>query len=355
MTEQRIARLRSALRQQCLDAMLVSALPHIRYLTNFSGSNGLLSLSLRRAALYTDSRYARQVAREVQGVTSKITSDGLVEAASRDLRDKVRRIGFESEHLVHDQYRSLGKHLPGVRLVALRGVVEAFTSVKEKKEVAAIKAAVAISEAVLLDVAGRIQPDVMELDVAAEVSFLHKRKGAEGDAFEPIVASGIRSALPHARPTRKRIKNGDLVILDIGCRIHGYCSDITRTIVVGRATPQILRMHAAVSDAVSAALEGARATVETAELDKLARNRIVRAGYGKYFVHSLGHGLGLQVHERPRLSPTSSERLESGNVVTIEPGIYIPSVGGVRIEEDVLITSKGCQPLGSLSRDLLIV
>jgi len=355
MTVQRIARLRSALRQQRLDAMLVSTLPHIRYLTNFSGSNAILTLSLRRAVLYTDSRYAHQVTREAQGVTCRITSGGLVEAASRDLRDKVRRVGFESEHLVHDQYRSLGKHLPGVRLVPLRGVVEAFASVKEKREVAAIKAAVAISEAVLQEVAERIRPNVMELDVAAEVSFLHKRKGAEGDAFDPIVASGIRSALPHARPTRKRIKNGELVILDIGCRVHGYCSDITRTIVVGRATSQVLRMHAAVSDAVSAALEGARAMVETAELDKLARNRIIRAGYGKYFVHSLGHGLGLQVHERPRLSRTSSERLESGNVVTIEPGIYLPSLGGVRIEEDILVTSTGCRPLGRLSRDLLIV
>jgi Xaa-Pro aminopeptidase len=199
-----------------------------------------------------------------------------------------------------------------------------------------------------------IRPGVTELDIAAEISYLHRQLGGERDAFEPIVASGRRSALPHARATGKRIKHGDLVILDFGCSVNGYHSDITRTMVVGRASGEARRMHAAVLSASDEAIKSARAGMPAKELDRVARKEITGAGMAKYFVHALGHGLGIQVHERPRISALSKDILKAGNVVTIEPGVYIPSVGGVRIEDDVLITKSGCEVLSHTSKELFV-
>ncbi len=356
MTEQRITRLQVGLRHHGLDALVVGALPHIRYLTNFTGSNALCVIRRRSGTLYTDTRYARQSALEVKGVNCRITKSDLIEAAvgSGVLRGS-SLVGFESRSLVYEQYRKLRRLVPGVRLVPVEGLVEALTEVKEDSEVRHIQAAVSISERVLGKILHRIRPGVTELDIAAEISCLHRKFGAEGDAFEPMVASGRRSALPHSRPTRNRIKNGDIVVLDLGCSMNGYHSDITRTVAVGKASQEVRRMYAAVLSASNKALENAHALLPARELDHIARRQIAAAGLARYFVHSLGHGLGIQVHEGPRISPLSHEVLKAGNVVTIEPGVYVPSLGGVRIEDDVLITESGCKPLSHARRELLIV
>jgi Xaa-Pro aminopeptidase len=343
------------MRLKGIDAFVVSALPHVRYLTNFTGSNALFVLRARSSLLLTDSRYQRQVRLEMPDLPSRITRENLIDTAASVALKDCSNIGFESEHLPHNQYRRLRKGLPGTRILPLSGLVESLTQVKRADEIRLIRQAIAISERVYRLVLDRLRPGVRELDIAAEISYLHKRNGAEMDAFEPIVVSGPRSAMPHARPTEKRIKKGETIVLDLGCCLKGYHSDLTRTVVLGRASTEVRRMYAAVVEAGKAAVEAAGPLMAARELDGIARKKIAAAGFGKYFVHSLGHGIGLRLHERPRISPLSKDRLQAGNVITIEPGVYIPRIGGVRIEDDILLTGNGCEVLTHSSRNLEIV
>jgi len=356
MTEQRIARLRSRMRKHRLDALIVTAPHHIRYLTNFTGTNALCVIRRRSGILYTDTRYERQAAAEVRGVSCSITTSDLVEtAAKRVAASRCSCLGFEAGSITYDQYKTLRKHARGVLLVQTTGFIEHLTQVKEVREIGFIKRAVSISEEMFEKVLDQIRPGVRELDISAEISYLHKRLGGDRDAFEPIVASGRRSALPHARASRKQIRRGDLVVLDFGCCVGGYHSDLTRTVAVGKSSEDARRMHAAVLRAQTKALESTHSCMPAKELDQIARSEIAAAGFGKYFLHSLGHGLGLQLHEPPKISPSSREELQAGSVVTIEPGVYVPTVGGVRIEDDVLITDRGCELLSHIGRELRIV
>ena len=227
--------------------------------------------------------------------------------------------------------------------------------VKDDHEVEMIRRAVGISDKVFDDVLKVIRVGVRELEVAAEISYLHKSLGAERDAFETIVASGERSALPHARATEKKIKAGELLTLDFGCVVNGYNSDITRTIAIGKTSIRAKRMYDVVREAQQEAIESAKGGIWAKDLDAVARKRIERLGYGKYFNHSLGHGLGLHVHERPKVSQLSKERLRSGSVITIEPGVYLPKFGGVRIEDDVLLTESGCVVLNKATKEFIVI
>jgi Xaa-Pro aminopeptidase len=356
MIERRISRLRAELQRRGLDALVVSLLPHVRYLTGFTGSNGITLVKPRSVSLYTDSRYGRQAGRETRGIRCRIVSGELAEVLGKDLASMGNvKVGFESLHLPVHSYDILRKNAPRVRFVASKGIVESLASVKEKQEIGSIRRAVAISDLVFGEILGRVRPGVSERDIAAEVSFLHKRFGGEGDAFEPIVAAGRRSALPHARPAGRVLRSGEHILLDFGCTVDGYHSDMTRVIAVGRVSSRVRRMHAAVLDAREVAISAARAGVAVRELDAMVRKRLRSSGLSRFFVHSLGHGIGLQIHERPRISTLSDEVLAAGNVVTIEPGVYVPSVGGVRIEDDLLIKADGCEVLNRASRELLVV
>ncbi|MFN0159102.1 MAG: M24 family metallopeptidase [Bacteroidota bacterium] len=356
MTRQRLAQLRKTLVEKGLDALLVSSLYNIRYLSGFSGSNGLIVVRRNSAHFLTDSRYVLQSREEVKGFKRIIAQRGLFdEVAKQKLLSGCARVGFESQHLPHSQYIEMRRQFPRIRLVPTAELVEDMVLVKDQSELESIKEAVRISDMVFDTILDTIRPGVRELDVAAEISYLHKTHGAEQDAFECIVASGERGALPHARATSKKIKSGDLVTLDFGCTVRGYNSDITRTVGVGRVSKKQRRMYDVVLEAQRAAIAEAHAGMPASELDAVARDRIAAAGYGKYFTHSLGHGLGLQVHERPRVSSLGKERLQSGSVITIEPGVYIPGVGGVRIEDDVVLTPTGCQVLNSAPKELMVV
>jgi Xaa-Pro aminopeptidase len=284
------------------------------------------------------------------------TSEDLVVAAGRSVAHaRACRLGFESDVLSFHQYRLLGKASRNCSLVPTRGIIGQLAAVKEQKEIAAIRKAVAITERVFRSVIDKIQPGVREADVAAEISFLQKKWGATGDAFEPIVAAGKRAAFPHARPTLNRIRRGNAVILDFGCTVDGYHSDMTRTVFVGEPGTRMRKAYAAVLEARDAAVSQVRSGVRSSVLDGVARRTLARHGFDKYFIHSLGHGLGLSIHEPPRISPMSTERLEAGNTVTIEPGVYLPGIGGIRIEDMVLVTSNGCEMLSSIPRILTIV
>ena len=356
MTPHRIALLRTALAERELDALIVSSLPNIRYLTNFSGSHALVLVKARETMFLTDTRYILQSRQEVKRCKRIISRLDLPETvAAHNLLARCKRVGFESHHVTYAQYRKLKRLFPAMVFSPTTDMVEEIALVKEKDEIDAIQKVVDISDRVFHEILKSLRPGVRELEVAAEISYLHKRFGAESDAFETIIASGERGALPHARASSKRIMHGELVTLDFGCSLAGYNSDITRTVAVGKVSRQDRDMYNVVLSAQREAISSAAPGMWASDLDAVARDRIRKGGYGKYFTHSLGHGLGLHVHERPRISSLSKERLRAGSVITIEPGVYIPEVGGVRIEDDVVLTETGCRVLNTAPKDLMIL
>ncbi len=355
-TSRRIGRLREELRRRRLDGLLVTHLPHVRYLTNFSGSNGLCLVRPREVFFFTDSRYSQQASREVKDAVCEITASDLVIAAAKALPSgKPLRLGFESDYLSVHQHGLLKKVVRNGVAVPARGILESLVGVKERGEISALRKAVSISSRVFETILDSVRPGVRECEIAAEISFQHKRLGAGGDAFEPIVAAGKRSAIPHARPSQNRLRRGDMVILDFGCTVNGYHSDMTRTVVIGKPTPRFRKLYDAVLEARDRAVDHVRPGVRTSVLDGIARRSLAGQKLEKYFIHSLGHGVGLSIHERPRISSLSTEQLQEGNTVTIEPGVYVPGFGGIRIEDIVLVTKRGCSVLCDVPRNLTIV
>jgi Xaa-Pro aminopeptidase len=356
MALSRLARLRERIRITKLDAILVSSLPNIRYLTGFTGSHALLVVRPRSAVFLTDGRYTVQSRAEVQGCRRLIVPTSLLEGVSEEgILAGCRRVGFESQHVTYAIYRELRRRFPGARFLPTSDFVEQIALAKDAREMALIKEAVSLTDRVFQEILGCIRPGVREQEIAAEISYLHRRLGAEKDAFEPIVASGERGALPHARASGRRIRKGDLVTLDFGCTVAGYSSDLTRTVAVGSVSKKKREAYELVLTAQIEAIRAARPGMWARELDRIARERIRKGGYGRFFTHSLGHGLGLHVHERPRVSSLSRDRLVLGSVITIEPGVYLPGAFGLRIEDDVTITREGCHVLTSAPKELLVL
>ena len=352
----RLNGLRERLDARSLDAMLLTSLPAIRYMTGFTGSNALAVITRRGGVFVSDSRYRLQSAREVRRLRRVIGRAGLLEDAARARAlAGCRAAAFEPETLTVAQYRSLKKLFPRVAFRPASGLVDELMLVKDPGEVAAIAGAARVADRVFHDILPSIRPGVTELDIAADITWLTRRRGGAADAFDVIVASGENGALPHARPGARKIRRGDFVILDFGAVVGGYCSDLTRTVCVGRPPRAMRRAYDAVLEAHGAAVAAARGGITARALDGRARAALRKRGYGRYFTHSLGHGLGLRVHERPRVSPTSAETLCAGSVITIEPGVYIPGRGGVRIEDDVVLESSGCRLLTSSPRELILL
>ena len=351
----RVKKVQRKLKEENLDALLVTTLTNVRYLSGYSGSNGLMVITPDRSFFLTDFRYWEQAKKEVK--------DSKIIFGERDLFDdlpkleilKSRRakLGFESENLNCSLYRRLKTLLPQVLFVPAEKFVESLMVTKDQEELKKIKKAVAITDMVFSQILTFVQPGITELDLAAEIEYMMKKNGADNPAFDTIVASGPRSALPHGKASGKKIKQGEFVTFDMGALVEGYCADLTRTVVVGKAKPRQKKIYDVVLKAQKKAIRSARAGLECKKLDKIARDIIKKAGLGKYFGHGLGHGIGLLVHALPRVSSKSDEVLMPGMVVTIEPGVYIPKWGGVRIEDDVLITRKGCEVLTQSPKNLL--
>jgi Xaa-Pro aminopeptidase len=355
MSQTRLSRLRILIRERNLDALLVTSLPNIRYLTGFAGSNALLLVLPRTAVFITDQRYRQQSREQVRGARRIIAKASLLEALKEHRLLRRGRVGFEAEHLPYASYRALRRLLPAVTLRPQHGLVEHVALRKDATELALLELAVRVTEQTFVQVLPKLRVGVRELDIAAEITYLHRRLGAEGDAFEPIVASGERGSLPHARPSVRKFRSGDMVTLDFGCTVGGYCADLTRTVAIGRASRRARQAYQAVRDAQEAAIAAMRPGMPAKELDRVARSQLARAGLGRYFSHSLGHGIGLRIHEGPRLAPRSRDFLETGNVVTIEPGVYLPGEFGIRIEDDLLVTEDGCRLLTSVPKELLVL
>jgi len=332
-------RLRQELHRLNLPNFIVTRLSNIRYLCGFSGSSGFLLISPRKARLFTDLRYKSQAARQVENAEVVIYPDELFKELRRRSLKLAGRIGFEGLFLDVASYQQLKDILPNLTWISTEKLVENIAAVKDPEEIAKIRQAAAITDSVFADVLKLIKPGVKELDLSAEITYLHKKRGADGDSFPPIVASGPRSALPHGIASERKIRHGDLVTLDLGCFYQGYASDLTRTVAVGRCLAKLKSVYHLVLKAQTEAIAQARAGMTAKALDEVARKIIQNGGHGEHFGHGLGHGLGLEIHAEPRVFSGSDVMLQAGHVVTIEPGIYIPEVGGVRIEDDVLITN----------------
>jgi Xaa-Pro aminopeptidase len=332
----RIRRLLSFLSRRRIDLFLCTRLTNIRYLCGFGGSDAALLVSREGAALLTDGRYAEQSRQEVRGAEVVITDRPLREAARRMRRARPSRIGFESRHLSVERYRLLSRGSE-TKWVALPDPVEELRMRKEEGEIRAMEEAAVAASGALLAVLSRGVRGRAESEVAADLEREMKILGAEETSFRPIVASGPRAAMPHAVPTSARIGEADPVIIDFGARKGGYCSDETLTLLPRRPSAVHRRAYDAVRRAQEAGIRTIRPGVPCREVDARVRESLDRSGYLKYFVHSTGHGVGLDIHERPSLSPRSKDRLSEGMVVTVEPGIYLPGSGGVRLEDMVRV------------------
>ena len=349
----RLDALRAAVADAGCGAVLVTHLPNIRYLTGFTGSAGLLLVDAEGALFVTDGRYRDQAADQLAsaGAAADVVVPDTVAGqraavAERVAAAGVARLGLEAEHVSWAEHRRYaGAWFPEVELVATEDLVEGLRLVKDEAELARIAAACAIADAALAQVRHRLLDEPSEAELALELDTAMRRLGAADVSFETIVASGPNGARPHARPGPRRIVAGDLVVMDFGALVDGYHSDMTRTLVVGEPTATQQRMLDVVLAAQAAGVAAVRAGATAADVDAACRAVIDDAGWGAAFLHSTGHGVGLDIHEAPRVAATSDATLAAGQVVTVEPGVYLPEHGGVRIEDSVVVTDAGCRVL----------
>jgi Xaa-Pro dipeptidase len=349
----RRARLATRLEPLGVDALLVSRLPNVRYLTGFTGSNGQVIVAPDRAVLFTDGRYIEQSAREVPDLERTVYLTGFVDPFTRTCRDLgLRRVGFEADGLTYRGYQDLVA--TPVELVPAPDEVERLRWVKDQEELALIQEAQAVTDDALGAVAGRLQEGITEREAAFDLDAFLRRHG-DGVAFDTIVAFGESAAEPHHRPTDRRLGRGDVVKIDFGGLVGGYHADMTRTLCLGRPSQRVCEIFDVVRAAQQAGVDAVRAGVTGGHVDGVVRDLITGAGYGEAFTHGLGHGVGLEIHEGPSLGRQSEDILPAGAVVTVEPGIYLAGEGGVRIEDMVAVTGDGCRVLPRSRKDLVVL
>lgn len=345
----RLDRLRGGFDSAGLEALVLTHLTNIRYLSGFSGSAGILVVESNRATLVTDGRYGDQAPAQLAAagvdVGVEVTSDAQKEVVAGLLAGVVR-IGLEAEHVswaARNRYAE--EWFPKAELVAASGLVERLREVKDPGEIDRIRAACTLADSALAEIRHRLGEAPTEREFAGELDFAMRRLGASASSFPTIVASGPNGALPHSRPTDRRIVEGDLVVIDFGAVVEGYCSDMTRTIMVGEPSPTQERMLAVVGEAQAAGIAAMSAGVAARDVDSACREVVEAAGWGEAFTHGTGHGVGLDIHEAPRVARTSGDTLAAGQVVTVEPGVYLQAHGGVRIEDTVVVTDAGAETL----------
>jgi len=354
--EARRRRVESGLAERKLDALVVSFGANLRYLSGFTGSNGSLLVTAGGSTLFTDPRYTIQASQEV-GCRVKTARGPLVlDLAAAIAKMGLRRIGYEPARTTCDAFEALKGRLPmRASLVAAGGWIEELRMVKSPEEIARVRRAVETNSRAFEQAVSRVRPGMKEQDLAAELEYRMRRLGAEKPAFETIVAGGKRSALPHAQPTGAALTAGSLVVVDMGAQQDGYASDMTRMLFLGTPSAKVKRTYRAVLEAQLAAVDAVRAGVPAMRVDRAAR-RVLRAhGLDKAFVHSTGHGLGLEIHEPPRVGKRETMPLAAGMTITVEPGVYLEGFGGIRIEDTVLVTGRGCEVLTPTAKELRVI
>lgn len=342
-----------------IDALLVTRLVNIRYLTGFTGSAAMLLVDAAGATFVTDGRYRDQSRDQLSaaGVDADIVI-GLTQGEQRGALTRaagaVARLGLEAEGVTWAQQRGYGEWFPGAELIPTEGLVDGLRMVKEPGEVDRIRAACAIADDALGEVLPSMASGPTERDFALALEFAMRARGATAVSFDPIVASGPNGAKPHARPSDRPIEPGELVVIDFGCIVDGYCSDMTRTVSVGEPSPEARRLWETVLDAQQRGCAAVTVGAECAAVDRASRHVIVEAGWGESFIHGTGHGVGLEIHESPRVASTATGTLAAGHVVTVEPGVYLPGIGGVRIEDTLVVTPDGPIALTCFPKDLVL-
>jgi Xaa-Pro dipeptidase len=349
----RRARLASRLVELGADGFLLTRLPNVRYTTGFTGSNGQVLLTPDSAAFFTDGRYTEQARHEVPDLESVTYLDGFLEPVVEAARRLgVGRLGFESGGVTFQTYEELRATAGGIELLPVRGEVERQRWVKDPEELVALEAAQAATDDAFDAVVGRLREGASERELAFELEAEMRRAGAEGPAFDTIVAFGEDAAEPHHEPTGRTLSRGDVVKMDFGGLVDGYHADMTRTVAFGEPPARLRDVHELVRTAQQAGIDAVRVGATGAEVDVAAREVIEGAGLGEHFTHGLGHGVGLEIHEGPRLRRGSDDVLPAGAVVTVEPGVYLSGVGGVRIEDMVEVMEDGRRALPRAGKDL---
>lgn len=348
-------KLRALIREAEADALLVTNFKNVTYLTGFTGDDSYLLQTLSGETLITDPRYTTQLDEECPGLALEVREPGVtmmqgVVAAVK--RAKIERLGIEGSSATVSFHQALSKELPNLQTVVTENLVEKLRITKDKDEIEATRVACQQARRAFDVVRAGLTPNMTELDVAAELEYQARRFGAKALSFPPIVAVGPRAALPHARPTSRKLGESDFTLIDWGVNSGLYMSDLTRVIVTGRISPKLRKVYGVVLKAQLAAIDAIRPGLTGEEVDRVARQIITRSGYGKAFGHGLGHGLGLDIHEAPRLAVGQKTKLLPGMIVTVEPGIYLPGWGGVRIEDDVLVTRNGHEVLTDVPKQL---
>jgi Xaa-Pro aminopeptidase len=340
-----------------IDALLVSALPNVRYLSGFTGSNGLLLVTAGANTLFTDPRYTLQAAGETFGCSVKTARGPLVMAAAQVIaRRRLKRIGFERGRVMFDLWQRLKEAVPlGASLKPVGPVIEQLRMIKSPEEIVRIRGAVATNSLAFEAVLPGIRPGVPETAIAAELEYQMRRHGAEKASFDTLVASGPRSAIVHAQPGREPVGANQLLLIDMGATRNGYVSDMTRTLFLGSPSRKVRKMYDSVLMAQLAGIAAVREGVTAEQVDHAVRRVLRTDGLDKAFVHSTGHGLGLEIHEPPRLGKNDKTRLQAGMAITIEPGVYVEGFGGIRIEDTVVVTANGCEVLTPTTKEFIIL
>ncbi|SEM39784.1 Xaa-Pro aminopeptidase/Xaa-Pro dipeptidase [Ligilactobacillus sp. WC1T17] len=353
MSKRRVANLRQKMQKMSVDAYLVTDPSNRYYLSGFTGDDGVLLITENHRYLITDSRFEEQIAHDQPAWESFITRDYLKTACELCTKEHLAAMAFEAS-LSYSAYDIIDE-LSTADIVPLSGVIEALRSVKEPEEIAAIKEACLLSGKGYQYILDTLEPGMTELEVSNELDYFMKKQGAFGWSFESIVASGERTTWPHGTATAKKIAPNDLVTVDFGYFKDGYTSDVTRTFALGKQSDAVKKIYATVLKANELTVAAVKAGVNGQELDRIGRDFITQQGYGKYFNHGMGHGIGLDIHELPNVGRTYEEYMQPGQIITIEPGIYVPGVGGVRIEDDILVTEDGYEILTDFSRNYIEV
>jgi Xaa-Pro aminopeptidase len=354
--KQRIEKLRNLMAGNQIDGILITSASNRRYISGFTGSTGYVLISEKNAAFITDFRYVDQAKEECPDYEIVNNQRKMNEALLEKVKQfGIRHLGFEKDFVSFSQYEQFSQLLDGVKLVPVSGLIEELRIIKDEHELSLIKKAVAIADQTFAHILNYIRPGVREKEIALEIEYYMRKQGASGVSFETIVASGVRSALPHGHASEKVIQEGELVTLDFGAIYQGYVSDITRTVAVGEISPQLRKIYDVVLEAQLAGVQNIKAGMTGKEADALCRDVIMKAGYGEAFGHSTGHGIGLDVHEAPNASTISEVVLKPGMLLTVEPGIYLSGIGGVRIEDDILITETGNEILTQSTKELIIL
>lgn len=340
--------------EQQIEAFLVTGGANVRYLTGFTGSNGMVLVSPGGAVFFTDPRYTFQAQQEVACKIQVVPKGGLLPAVARyTAKRQIRALGFEKDHFSYQQHQLLTTALPKTALKPLDDAVSRQRMVKTPAELDAIRRSVLTNSQAFDRAARKLKPGVRESELAAEIEYQMRRLGADRPSFDTIVASGARTALPHAHPTPRPIGPNELVLIDMGSSQDGYASDMTRMLHLGRVPRRTAQMYRAVLEAQLAAVDAVRAGVTAGQVDRAARRVLEQHGLDRAFTHSTGHGLGLEIHEPPRVGKGDKTRLEAGMAITIEPGAYIQDFGGIRIEDTLVVTKTGCEVLTPTPKELI--